>query len=110
MTTKLTLIVIIVLLLSAFLYVDYGPLREFYRISEYKGENNFNYTLPYHDRTKNTVLPVADDEGTEIFDVMAPFYLFNLTQKANVYIVSQKNIRSPSEKDSMSCSIIPTRK
>jgi putative intracellular protease/amidase len=32
---------------------------------------------------------VANNEGTELFDMMAPYYLFNATEKANVYIVAK---------------------
>jgi putative intracellular protease/amidase len=80
----------IALLLFAFLYIRYAPVREFYRITEYKGENNFDYRSPVYDSAKKTVLLVADNPGTEIFDLITPFYFFSLTQKANVYIVAQK--------------------
>src|SRR4029077_16786175 len=36
-----------------------------------------------------TVFIVADYEMTELFDMLAPFYLFNQTGKANVYIVAK---------------------
>jgi len=35
------------------------------------------------------VFIVADNDGTELFDMMAPFYLFNETGKANVYIIAK---------------------
>lgn len=47
-------------------------------------------TLPEYDRTKKTVFLIADYQLTEIFDLLAPFYLFNATGKANVYIVAKE--------------------
>lgn len=41
------------------------------------------------DATKKTVFIIADNDGTEMFDMMAPFYLFNATGEANVYIVAE---------------------
>ena len=32
---------------------------------------------------------IADNDGTEIFDMMAPFYLFSATEKANVFIIAE---------------------
>jgi transcriptional regulator GlxA family with amidase domain len=88
--TKWKYIVVISLLLALLIYMGYAPLREFYRVDEYKGDNNFTYTRPAHDPSKKTVLLIADNEGTEIFDLLAPFYLFSLTHQANVYIVAQE--------------------
>ena len=33
---------------------------------------------------------MADNNNTEMFDMMAPYYLFSSTHKANVYIVAEK--------------------
>jgi len=41
------------------------------------------------DVTKKTVFIIADNDGTEMFDMMAPFYLFSATGESNVYIVSE---------------------
>lgn len=41
------------------------------------------------DVSKKTVLIIADNDGTEMFDMMAPFYLFSATGEANVYIVAE---------------------
>lgn len=38
---------------------------------------------------KKTITIVADHITTEIFDLIAPFYLFSSTQEANVYIVAE---------------------
>ena len=44
------------------------------------------YQPPY-DSLKKTVILIANNEGTEFFDMMVPYYLFNATEKTNVYIV-----------------------
>lgn len=41
------------------------------------------------DVTKKTIFIIADNDGTEMFDMMAPFYLFNATGEANVYLVAE---------------------
>jgi transcriptional regulator GlxA family with amidase domain len=67
-----------------------SPVREFMQWKKYKGSNDFAFNQPKFDPTKKTVVIIADTEGTEIFDMMTPFYLFNATEKANVYIVAEK--------------------
>ena len=66
-----------------------SPVKEFMTAPTYRDANNFNYQLPFYDSSKKNVLIVANNDGTEIFDMMAPYYLFNTTQKANVYIVAK---------------------
>ena len=56
----------------------------------YKSSNNLAWSAPALDSTKKTVIIIADNDGTELFDLMAPFYLFNATEKANVLVVSEK--------------------
>jgi transcriptional regulator GlxA family with amidase domain len=60
------------------------------KIKVFKGSNNFAWSAPKLDKAKKTVIIVADNDGTEMFDLMAPFFLFNATEKANVYVVSEK--------------------
>ena len=42
-----------------------------------------------YDPAKKTVFVIADYKLTEMFDMMAPYYLFNATGKANVYIIAK---------------------
>lgn len=56
----------------------------------YTGAHNFTWVHPSFDKQKKTVFIIAGNEGTEMFDFMAPFYLFNATGKANVYIIAEK--------------------
>ncbi|HLL44684.1 MAG TPA: DJ-1/PfpI family protein [Segetibacter sp.] len=60
------------------------------KVKVYKGSNNFTWSRPTLDKAKKTVIIIADNDGTEMFDLMAPFYLFNATEKANVFVVSEK--------------------
>lgn len=56
----------------------------------YKVHSHTDYKTPAYDPSKKTVFIIADNDGTEMFDMLAPFYLFNATEKANVYIVAEK--------------------
>src|SRR3954451_4571285 len=80
---------IIIALFIALIFNACAPLREFGSSPIYQGANNFNYQLPSYDSSKRTIIIVANNDGTELFDMMAPYYLFNATGKANVYIVAK---------------------
>jgi transcriptional regulator GlxA family with amidase domain len=57
----------------------------------YHGGNHFTQGNPPYDENKKTVFIIADNKATEIFDMLASFYLFNATGKANVYIIAKYN-------------------
>src|SRR3954471_24271188 len=57
---------------------------------KYNRYYNLAWSKPVLDSTKKTVIIIADNDGTEMFDLMAPFYLFNATEQANVLVVSEK--------------------
>lgn len=78
------------IILCTVLYFRLQPVWKLGKNQPYHGSLDFNWTFPAFDSEKKTVIIVADNEGTEIFDLMAPFYLFNATGKANVYIVAEK--------------------
>ncbi len=82
---------LIVTVLAVLLFNACSPLREFGKSPVYEGANKFNYKLPSFDPLKKTVVVIANNDGTEMFDMMAPYYLFNTTEKANVYIVAKTN-------------------
>ena len=87
---KKTLVVIPALvLLCITLFNACQPIREFGTHANYNGKNNFDWGKPSSDAAKKNVFIVADNDGTELFDMMAPFYLFNETGKANVYIIAK---------------------
>lgn len=83
-------VAVIIAVVTAFIFDACAPLREFGRTPFYQGANNFAYPLPAYDSVKKTVVIVANNDGTELFDMMAPYYLFNATEKANVYIVTKE--------------------
>jgi transcriptional regulator GlxA family with amidase domain len=57
---------------------------------QYQGDNHFTWQSPDFDASKKNVFIVANTRLTELFDMIAPFYLFNNTGKANVYIVADR--------------------
>jgi hypothetical protein len=59
----------------------------------WSGKNDLSSESIKVDPSKKNVFIVADYKLTELFDMMAPYYLFNATEKANVYIVA--NDRTP---------------
>jgi len=87
---KLILTIIIIAITALWFFISYAPIREYRNWPNYLGANDFEYKQPPFDSTKKTVVIIADHAGTEMFDLMAPFYLFNATEKANVYIVAEK--------------------
>src|SRR5687767_15013556 len=77
-------------IMSAALYFRLKPVWELGKIPKYQGQLDFKWKFPVVDTSKRTVVIIADNDGTEIFDLISPFYLFNVAEKANVYIVSEK--------------------
>ncbi len=90
MNTKRAMYLLIpVLAIIVFLSNACSPLKEFGRTPVYTGDNSIVGITPKFDNSKKTVVIIANNAGTELFDMMAPFYLFNTTEKANVYIVAK---------------------
>ena len=90
LTLKHTLI--IVALFSGTLFYSCAPVKEFKTMPAYDRTNDYSYRLPAYDSLKKTVVIVANNDGTELFDMLAPFYLFNSTGKANVYIAAKNKV------------------
>lgn len=78
----------LLVLLAALFYAGLSTVREFYKIQFYKGRFSQGSSLAHFDPEKKNVFLIADNKGTENFDLIAPFYLFNLTGRANVYIIA----------------------
>lgn len=79
----------IVALLTLLLYAPvHNALAQ--KPKEYHGSPRIAPSTLQYDKSKKTVVIVAENAGTEMFDLMAPFYLFNATEKANVIVVSEK--------------------
>ena len=87
--TKISVISIFIILFISVVYVRLQPICELDKVDQYAGGTDFIWTVPILDNSKKTVILIADNNGTEIFDLLAPFYLFNATEKANVYVVSE---------------------
>jgi putative intracellular protease/amidase len=80
----------VILFCGVYLYVGCRPISGFFTFPAYKGQNHFKYPGVDYDSMKKTIVIVCDNDGTEIFDMLAPFYLFNATGKANVLLVAKK--------------------
>ena len=90
---KIAIITISTLLVSGiFLYFRLQPIFELNKLPAYKGNTNFEWKKPFYDSSKKNVVIVADNDVTEIFDCLAPFYLFNASDRANVYIIAEKKL------------------
>lgn len=83
-------ILLITAMTTIWLFHACAPVREFTRWKTFNGPSTFSDQRPGFDSTKKTVLLIADNEGTEIFDLMAPYYLFSATGMLNVYVVAPK--------------------
>jgi putative intracellular protease/amidase len=65
------------------------PIKEFSTTPPYTGKNDFSYQVAPYDSLKKNVVIVANNDATELFDMIAPYYLFNATEKADVYITAK---------------------
>ncbi len=83
---------LIFLLIGLLLVVGFnacGPIRELHRNDPYSGpdlepnEKKLNPALP-------TVVILASNQGTEIFDLMAPYHLFSETNALNIVVVAPR--------------------
>ena len=85
---KLRLIIGILILTVAAIYFASAPIREFRKIPVYQGQNHWEYTAKY-DPAKKNIFIIADNRGTEIFDLLAPFHLFHRTNLVNVFVIAK---------------------
>jgi transcriptional regulator GlxA family with amidase domain len=84
-------ITIFLLLLFGIVFLNaYRPVSNFItQPNPWSGNCMVQSKLPVYDSAKKTVFIIADYKLTEMFDMLAPFYLFNATEKANVYIIAK---------------------
>ncbi|MCC8423509.1 DJ-1/PfpI family protein [Mucilaginibacter sp. UR6-11] len=66
------------------------PLFAFGQLPPYAGDNRIEWKQPVYDAAKKTVFIIADNKVTEMFDMLAPYYLFQKTGRLNVYIVAKE--------------------
>jgi putative intracellular protease/amidase len=89
---KITSLLILLTIITIGISNAFTTIRNFsYTPSAYQGIIRTGSNSIHNDSSKPNVLIIADSKLTELFDMLAPFYLFNLTGKANVYIVAKDN-------------------
>lgn len=88
-----------VLLIAAAVFAILYPAMCHGQISPYSGIKVENLKSPSFDPDKKTVFVIADSKMTEMFDMLAPFNLFNTTGQLNVYIVAKDETPIPLKKD-----------
>lgn len=88
-----------VLVLLALVVTLLQPVLSFGQNPPYEGQKVTNWKAPAFDQSKKTVLIVADNKQTELFDMLAPFYVFNATEQLNVFIVAKTETPIPLKKD-----------
>jgi putative intracellular protease/amidase len=79
-----------VIVAGAALVLLLQPVIALGQLPPYSGNNKFEWKKPAYDPSKKTVLVIADNRLTEMFDMLAPFYLFNTTGKLNVFIIAKE--------------------
>ncbi|HTL10377.1 MAG TPA: DJ-1/PfpI family protein [Chitinophagaceae bacterium] len=57
----------------------------------WSGDSYVQSPTPAHQAGKKNIFIIADAATTVLFDMLAPFYLFNATGNANVYIIAKDN-------------------
>jgi transcriptional regulator GlxA family with amidase domain len=100
----------VMLLLGIMCFNSCQPIRSLTTTpSPWSGNSNIRSEMPARDFGKKNVFIVADYKLTEIFDMLAPFYLFNATGKANVFIVAKDKTPVLIKKDLFLCPQITFR-
>lgn len=91
MKNKISIILLLTLIVfSVIVFKGCQPIKTFTKKPEpFHGANNFTWQASVFDTSKKNIFIVANTKLTELFDMIAPFYLFNTTGKANVYIVAE---------------------
>lgn len=88
---KIYIVIITLVVLSVTFLNACRPIRNLTnQPNPWSGTNTAKSKLPQFNPAKRTVFIIADYKLTELFDMLAPFYLFNATEKANVYIVAKE--------------------
>lgn len=89
---NISVIVLLLIVLGATLvYIKLEPIQVYKHDPPYSGSNNFEWVHSEKDTSKKTVLIMADNHMTELFDFLSPYFIFNETGNANVYISAQNN-------------------
>lgn len=86
METKFLIITLISLFIGAG-FNACGPIKEIHRNDPYRGPGLTGNAMNLDDNLP-TVAILASNQGTEIFDLMAPYYLFSETNALNVVVIA----------------------
>jgi len=71
------------------------PISDFQKPLSYEVAGDFSLEYPEPLTGLKNIILIADNKGTEIFDLLGPYYLFSQTKKANVFIVSKQPLPIP---------------
>ena len=72
------------------LFLACQPIRSFQNLGQVKSANEIKVDYPNPLKGLKNVILIADNKSTEMFDLLAPYYLFKRTGKANVFVVSKE--------------------
>ena len=72
------------------LFLACQPIRSFQNLGQVKSASEIKVDYPNPVKGLKNVILIADNKSTEMFDLLAPIYLFKRTGKANVFIVSKE--------------------
>lgn len=78
---------ILALLFLLFLF-SCQPIKEFHKVAQYSFKTDITASIKHINPELSTVVILAGNSGTEIFDLLAPFYIFSSTQQFNVLVVA----------------------
>lgn len=88
-----------VLVVIALVVTLLQPVLTYGQVPPYDGKKIENWKTPSYDMSKKTVFVIADNTMTEMFDMLAPFYVFNATEQFNVYIIAKNETPIPLKRD-----------
>lgn len=101
---KIYFAVLSTLLLGMMCFNSCKPIRSLTtQPSPWSGNSLIRSKIPDIDPAKKNIFIIADYKLTEIFDMLAPFYLFNSTGKANVFIVAKEKTPILIKKNLFAC-------
>ena len=87
---RLTFSFVSLLILTASLLNACRPIRNFSTPpTPWQGNTESRSRLPEYNAANKNVFIIADAKMTVLFDMIAPFYLFNATEKDNVYVIAK---------------------
>ncbi|MEP7263869.1 MAG: DJ-1/PfpI family protein [Bacteroidota bacterium] len=90
MNNRINNLLQVLIIISILIFNGCQSIKTFTKKPEpFQGDNNFEQSTVTFDTTKKNIFIVANTKSTELFDMIAPFYLFNVTGKANVFIVAE---------------------